>query len=524
MNIASFLSIPASMFPEQEVLVFESQRLTYGHLSAAVGQLAGALRGLGVRPGERVAVMQTNSARYVEAIFAVARLGAIVVPLNFRAKVEEVRHMLATAEVALALGGPRYVPLLQEAGEGLGPLRQVLVLEGEAAGAPALDTLLSATAPVEEEAEVEDEDLAVILYTSGTTALPKGVMLTHGDFSAFVFGTVEPADGSDRGATLLAVPLHHVAGLSAVFTAVFGGRRLVVLPQFEPQAWLATVERERITHAFLVPTMLKRVLDEPSFGQYDLASLQILSYGAAPMPLPVIRRAIERFPKTVGFINAFGQTETTSTVTMLGPEDHRLEGSPEEVERKLRRLASIGRPLPDVELRIVDEAGKEVPRGQVGEIVVRSARTMRGYLGQDEATRATIDAEGWLHTRDLGWMDEDGYVYLAGRTSDMIIRGGENIAPDEVEAVLHLHPAVEEAAVVGLPDEEWGERVAAVVVPRVGASLTADELIAFCRQRLASFKKPEVVVFVDELPRNPMGKVLRRELRAQLSSGALPAR
>jgi acyl-CoA synthetase (AMP-forming)/AMP-acid ligase II len=524
MNIANLLSIPASMFPEQEMLVFEGQRQTYGELAVAVGRLAGALRDLGVQPGTRVAVMQTNSARYIQTIFAVARLGGVLVPLNFRAKQEEVRHMLATAEVAVALGGPRYLPLLQQAGEGLGHLRQVLALEGEATGAPLLDAALATAEPVEEDAEVEDEDTAVILYTSGTTALPKGVMLTHGDFGAFVFGTVEPADGSDRGATLLAVPLHHVAGLSAVFTAMFGGRRLVVLPQFEPQAWLDAVARERITHAFLVPTMLKRVLDEPSFDQYDLSSLQILSYGAAPMPLPVIRRAIERFPRTVGFINAFGQTETTSTVTMLGPEDHRLEGRPEEIERKLRRLASIGRPLPDVELRIVDEAGQEVPRGQVGEIVVRSARTMRGYLGQDEATRATIDAEGWLHTRDLGWMDEDGYVYLAGRASDMIIRGGENIAPDEVEAVLHLHPAIEEAAVIGLPDEEWGERVAAVVVPRAGASPSADEVIAFCRQRLASFKKPEVVFFVDELPRNPMGKVLRRELRARFSGDALPQR
>lgn len=520
MNIAGFLSIPASMFPEQEILVYRGQHLTYGQVAEHVARLAGALRRLGVQPGTRVAVMQTNSARYLALLYAVARLGAVLVPLNFRAKVEEIRHMLATSEAALAFGGERYLALLVEAGAGLAHLRDVLPLEGHVAGYGTLDEALADAAPVEEDEDVADEDLGVILYTSGTTALPKGVMLTHGDFSAFVFSTVEPADGSDRGATLLSVPLHHVAGLSAVMTAFFGGRRLVVLPQFEPKAWLETVESERITHAFLVPTMLKRVLDEPSFDQHDLSSLQIVSYGAAPMPLPVIRRAIERFPRTVGFINAFGQTETTSTVTMLGPDDHRLEGTPAEVEQKMRRLASIGRPLPDVELRIVDDEGRELPRGQIGEIAIRSARTMRGYLGQEEATRATIDAEGWLRTRDLGWMDEDGYVYLAGRKSDMIIRGGENIAPDEVEAVLYLHPAVEEAAVVGVPDEEWGERVAAVVVPKPGAQVTTEELIAFCRQRLASFKKPEIVQFVSELPRNPMGKVLRRDLRVMLSGAA----
>ncbi|MBI4506800.1 MAG: AMP-binding protein [Chloroflexi bacterium] len=516
MNIAGFLSIPASMFPEQEALVYQGRRFAYGQVAERAARLAGALRELGVRPGTRVATMETNSARYVEMLYAIARLGGVIVPLNFRAKVEEVRHMLATADVALAFGGQRYLRLLVEAGAGLVHLRDVLPLEGHVAGYSVLDDALAHAEAVEDDAEVADEDLAVILYTSGTTALPKGVMLTHGDFSAFVFGTVEPADGTDRGATLLSVPLHHVAGLSAVITAFFGGRRLVALPQFEPTLWLETAEGERITHAFLVPTMLKRVLDEPDFAQHDLSSLQILSYGAAPMPLPVIRRAIERFPKTVGFINAFGQTETTSTVAMLGPDDHRLAGTPAQVEQKLRRLASIGRPLADVELRVVDDAGCELLRGQIGEIAIRSERTMRGYLGQEDATRATIDAEGWLRTRDLGWMDADGYVFLAGRKSDVIIRGGENIAPDEVEAVLYLHPAVEDAAVVGVPDEEWGERVAAAVVPRAGAQVSAEELVEFCRQRLASFKKPEVVRFVGELPRNPMGKVLRRDLRTML--------
>jgi acyl-CoA synthetase (AMP-forming)/AMP-acid ligase II len=230
------------------------------------------------------------------------------------------------------------------------------------------------------------------------------------------------------------------------------------------------------------------------------------------MPLAVIQRALVAFPATVQFVNAFGQTETTSTVTMLGPDDHRLVGTAAEIERKRRRLASVGRALPDVELRILDPAGEPLPPGAVGEIAVRSGRSMRGYLGQDDATRATLQA-GWLRTRDLGWLDEDGYLFLAGRQADLIIRGGENIAPEEVEAVLETHPAVDEAAVIGVPDEEWGERVAALVVVAPGAAVTAEALGEHCRQRLASHKKPEFVRFADALPRNALGKLLRHDVR-----------
>lgn len=299
-----------------------------------------------------------------------------------------------------------------------------------------------------------------------------------------------------------------------MLTNVFTGRRLVILRQFDAAEWLETVRRERITHTFLVPTMLKRVLDDPAFGDKACSSLQILAYGAAPMPVPVIRQAIAMFPPTVGFVNAFGQTETTATVTMLLPEDHRLEGSAPEIEHKLQRLASIGRPLPDVEVRIVDTEGAEVAPGEIGEIVVRTPRLMKGYVSQDHATAPTI-VNGWLHTRDMGWMDADGYLYLAGRKDDLIIRGGENISPAEVEAVLHTHPAIEEAAIIGLPDVDWGEQVMAIIVPKADSPLTAEEVIDWCHQRLASFKKPAIVQFVPALPRNALGKVLRKELREQ---------
>jgi acyl-CoA synthetase (AMP-forming)/AMP-acid ligase II len=296
---------------------------------------------------------------------------------------------------------------------------------------------------------------------------------------------------------------------------MFTGRKLVLLRQFDATEWLRTVEREQVTHAFLVPTMVKQLIDHPDFSRHDLSSLQNLSYGGAAMPFPVIRRAIEMFPKTVGFVNAFGQTETTSTLTVLGPDDHHLDGTPPEVELRLKRLKSIGRPLPDVELKVVDDDEKELPAGQVGELWVRTARVMKGYSGAGGTTSPLQD--GWLPTRDMGWVDEDGYIFLAGRKDDMIIRGGENIAPAEVEAVLYSHPGVDEATVIGIPDVEWGQRVAAVIVPRPDTTLTAADIIEFCRPRLASFKKPDVIRFVDALPRNHMGKVLKKDLRAQLA-------
>jgi acyl-CoA synthetase (AMP-forming)/AMP-acid ligase II len=274
------------------------------------------------------------------------------------------------------------------------------------------------------------------------------------------------------------------------------------------------VEKEKANRAMMVPTMLKQLIDNPSFGQRDLSSLQVITYGAAPMPLEVIRRAVEVLPG-VGFINAFGQTETASTITTLSPEDHNLTGTGEEKEKKLRRLSSIGKPMSDVEMKIVDEEGHELPTGQVGEIVARGPRVMSGYWKDQEKTEKTVDKEGWVHTSDMGYVDEDGYFFLAGRATDMIIRAGENISPEEVEAVLHSHPKIEEAAVIGVPDEEWGEQPRAVIVLKHGETATPEEIIEYCRAKMSSFKRPRSVIFVSELPRNPMGKVLKRVLRQQ---------
>jgi acyl-CoA synthetase (AMP-forming)/AMP-acid ligase II len=285
--------------------------------------------------------------------------------------------------------------------------------------------------------------------------------------------------------------------------------------QFEVKEWIETIEREQVTRAMLVPTMLKRVIDDAEFGQHDLSSLKVITYGAAPMPFEVIHKAIQVMP-WVRFINAFGQTETASTITTLGPEDHRIEGTEEEKKKKLKRLtSSIGKPLSDVEVRIVDEEGKTLPPLQVGEILAKGPRIMTGYWRDEQKTSQVMTKDGWLRTNDMGWMDEEGYIYLAGRGDDMIIRGGENISPEEVEDVLRSHPKVDEAAVIGVPDPEWGQQPRAIVVVKKGEGATSEEIIEHCRSRLAGFKRPRSVIFVDSLPRNPMGKVLRKNLREE---------
>jgi acyl-CoA synthetase (AMP-forming)/AMP-acid ligase II len=306
--------------------------------------------------------------------------------------------------------------------------------------------------------------------------------------------------------------------MQAMLAGVYGGRTLVLMRQFEVKEWMKTIQDEQASRAMLVPTMLKWVIDDPDFHTYDLSSLRVITYGAAPMPFEVIKKAIQELP-WVRFINAFGQTETASTITTLGPEDHTLEGTDEEIDKKLKRLtSSIGRPLADVKVKIVDEKGNPLPPNEVGELLAKGPRIMTGYWGDEEKTAQVITSDGWLRTGDKGSMDEDGYIYLAGRGDDMIIRGGENISPEEIENALHSHPKIEEAAVIGIPDPEWGQEPRAVVVLKKAEEATAEEIMEHCRSRLAGFKRPRSVIFVDSLPRNAMGKVLKKELREKFGN------
>lgn len=513
MNVYEFLQIPATMLADQEILVDGGCRLTYGELLERVHRLADGLRQRGFSAGERAAALATNSHRCVEAYLATAALGGAFMPLNYRARAEEVGYMLAAGRATTLFHAGRYRGLIP-AGDAA-PARRI-DLDAPAAGEVAYEDVIAAGSPEFVPEAVDEDAAAVLMYTSGTTSRPKGVRLTHGDFTLYLTQTVEMADGTPRGTMLMAMPLYHIAGAINVLSCLFSGRRLVLLPQFDAGEWLRAVERERATHSFLVPTMLRRVLEHPDFEATDLSSLENLAYGGAPMPLPVITEAIGRFPRTTGFVNAFGQTETTSTLCVLGPEDHRLEGSPEEVEARLRRLGSVGRPLPDVEIRIAGDDGRPLPPGQIGQVWVRTPRLMAGYEGVADPGR---HAEGWHGTGDLGWLDEGGYLFLAGRADDLIIRGGENISPAEIEATLQAHPAVAEAAVMGIEDVEWGQTVAAAVALRPGQQATAEALQAFVRERLAGFKKPDRIVFVDALPRTATGKVIKRELKPLLAVG-----
>ena len=512
MNTTEFLMIASAIVPDRTAIVFEGREISFEMLQERVNRLANAMAELGIESGDRVAAMQTNCHQLLEIYFAAAQLDAIYVPINFRAKEDELATMLSIVEPGLLFLGERYLPLAP--GDGSIPPERIVMLDAAGLdGRHNYDDLLSNADPDQLHFPEDDEDATtVIMFTSGTTGVPKGAQLTHDSFSTFLLTSVTPADPEIEETNLLTVPLYHVAGLQAALAAIFGGRTLVVMPQFDAEEWMALAAARRANRAMLVPTMLKQVMDHPRFREYDLSSLNVITYGAAPMPLPVITEAIGKFPNA-RFINAFGQTETASTITMLPPDDHDLSGTPEQVETRLRHLTSIGKPLDDVEVVIVSEAGQPVPSGEVGEIVARGARMMTGYWQQSDATGDTLRG-GWLYTGDLAWQDDDGYIYLAGRARDFIKRGGEMISPEEVEQTLAEHPAVDEVAVIGVPDLEWGEEVRAVVVAG-NPAVSESELIQFCRERLAGFKRPRSVVFVDALPRNIMGKVMKRDLREE---------
>jgi acyl-CoA synthetase (AMP-forming)/AMP-acid ligase II len=500
-NLASLLDLPSMIVPDAMALIDISgpspREITYGELRANVGQTAGLLTELGVTAGDRVGVFATNSASCLESIFATSAIGATVVPMNYRAADEEVSHLLADSGAKVVFAETRYRELIERCR----PENVVEIVY--------LDDDYIARRDAAEEwplvNDVEDDELAALLYTSGTTSLPKGVKLTHGALTGYIMGANDAADGEDHGRMCLAAPLYHIAGLTSLLNALYSGRVTVMMSQFEPDAWLEAVATHRVSHAFLVPTMLAKVLESEKLDSADLTSLEALTYGAAPMPPAVIKRAIERFPASVGFSGAYGQTETTSTVAVLGPDDHVLDS-----ELKLARIRSVGQVLDDVEIRIVDPEGNVMGVGEPGEVQLRTYRAMDGYWGAEEKTRVTIDTEGWVHTGDLGYLDDDNYLFLSGRSGDMIIRGGENVAPEEVEAVLYEHPDVVEAAVVGLTDETWGERVVATIVLRDGGSV--DAVAAHCKEHLAAFKRPDAIHIAQELPRTSTGKLLRRHL------------
>jgi long-chain acyl-CoA synthetase len=518
MIITEFLDLAAMLVPDRAAIVFEGKRYSYTELKERVNRLADSLNKLGLEKGERVAILEVNCNEYVEAGFATVKAGGIFAPLNFRIRQEELTYLVNKAEPSILLIGSRYADMVDGVRSQLPSVKHYVIMGGQREGMIDYEELISSGSPEEKTyADVKDEDIAVLMFTAGTTGFPKGVPQDNNAYSSYVLTNVNPPDPEVPVETnVLVMPLYHVAGMQALMAGIYGGRTIALMRQFDDKEWFETVQREKATRVMVVPTMLKRIVEYPDFDKYDLSSVRVITYGAAACPYEVLRKTIERFPGRA-LINAFGGTETSSTIAALRAEDQVITGKETEAERekKLKRLSSsIGLPVEDMEIQVRDENGQELPAGEVGEVVARGSRIMKGYWRDEEKTKSAFTEDGWYRTGDMGYKDEEGYIYLSGRGDDVIVRGGENIGPTEVESVLLSHPGVDEAGVIGVKDLEWGQQVRAVVRLKKGKEVAEQEIIDFCRPRLAGFKRPSSVVFVEgELPKTSTGKILRRVLR-----------
>ncbi len=497
MNLMMLLEMAASGFGERVAIQSGSTALTYEQLFGAAGRAAAEFRESGA---ERMALLDVSSPAVPISLFASAWAGLPFVPLNYR---------LTSAELDSLVGeiSPSYLVTDAERVERLARVPGTQPVEREA--------FLARTLPGGDPApewSMDPEEIAVLLYTSGTTGAPKAAVLRHKHLVSYILGSVEFAGAGEEEATLVSVPPYHVAGMAAILSSVYAGRRVVQLPGFSADEWLRLARSERITNAFVVPTMLARIVDALGDAQSaDLPDLRALAYGGGKMPLGVIERAMKLLPETE-FTNAYGLTETSSTISVLGPDDHRQAAASSDAEVQ-RRLVSVGLPLPSVEVEIRDADGKTRGPNEPGEIYVRGEQVSGEYLGR----AARIESDGWFPTRDSGSMDAEGYLFVEGRIDDVIVRGGENLSPGEIEDTLLEHEAVADCAVVGIPDEQWGEAVAAVIVTKPGMTTSVEELQDWVRGRLRSSRSPARIEFRDELPYNETGKLLRRQIRADLA-------
>lgn len=496
MDLGLLLDMAVSGAPDRLVLGTRADGLTAAQLlsraqaGAALLQEAGAAHLVFVAP---------SGPAFPVALFSAAKAGIPLVPLNYRLAHDQVVELVRQNE-----------PVFLVADDWV----------REAAGIPAdrsvsPDGWLQLTEhPTEhaELAEVDPEEVALLLYTSGTTAAPKAAVLRHRNLTSYVLSTIDFASAGEDECSLVSVPPYHIAGVANTLTNLYAGRRVVLLPAFTPESWLEAVEREGVTQALVVPTMLARVVDHlDAHPESTAPRLRSLAYGGAPMPARVIERALELFPDT-SFVNAYGLTETSSTIALLGPDDHRAATASTEPHVRAR-LGSVGRPVPGIEMQIRGQDGQECEPGVPGDLHVRGEQVSGEYRGT-----AGSEDDGWFSTRDRAWLDADGFLFIEGRADDTIIRGGENIAPAEIEQVLERHPEVVDSAVVGLPDQEWGQSIAAAVVLRDGATCTPEDLRTWTRERLRGSKTPELVVQVAVLPRTDTGKLLRRQVVADLAS------
>jgi long-chain acyl-CoA synthetase len=499
----------AQRHPDRIAFISEDRRYTYGEVNQRVNSLVHALADLDVRKGDRVGILAHNCSQYFEVV-GLAKAGRVCVPLNWRSVARELSYLINNSEISTLIVEREFVDVIESIRHELEGVRTFICLDAEVEGMLNYEELVSRFPPNEPTDKVEADDPCILFYTSGTTGRPKAAIHTHKGILADCTLPHRRLGPDDR--VLCVMPFFHVGGLAAHMLAAFAaGTTMLIHRRFDESAVLEAIEKERLTYIFLVPAMIIRLLEHPNLSQYDLSSLHTVGYTGAPMPVEALRRGVRLLGGV--FVQEFGQTETLN-MSVLKREDHKVEGSPKE----LKRLESAGKPLKEGEIRIVDEQGRDVPVGEPGEIIAHSDRLMKGYWRMPEETAETI-RDGWLHTGDVGKMDEDGYIYVVDRKKDMIISGGENIYPREVEEVLYMHPAVREAAVVGVPDEKWGESVKALVVLRPGPEVCEEEIIEFCRQHMASYKKPRSVEFWDDFPRTGSGKIRKSEIRESYWEG-----
>jgi long-chain acyl-CoA synthetase len=492
MSISLLLEMAVSSNPDRTAVVSGETRLTTQQLSDLADGGAGVIAGSNAN---HVVYVGTGGAMLPLLIFASARAGLAFTPINYRLSADGIQALIRRLPEPLVVVDGRYREMV-------GNVSPHIIDS---------DEFVEQARHAEPAAEFADPDaVAIVLFTSGTTSQPKAVELTHNNLTSYITGSVEFDSAEPTDAALICVPPYHIAGVSAALSNLYAGRKMVYLPTFDPQEWVRLINAEHVTTATVVPTMLDRIVTVLEGGGQELPSLRNLAYGGSKVGLPLVRRALELLPE-VGFVNAYGLTETSSTIAVLTPDDHRLAQAASETA-VVRRLGSVGQPVPGIELQIRDENGTVLPPGQTGELFVRGDQVSGRYTG----IGSVLDAEGWFPTKDIATLDEGGYLFIGGRSDDTIIRGGENIAPAELEDVLIEHAHVRDVAVVGVEDPQWGQAIVAVVVPVDGTDPDPEELREHVRKSLRGSRTPDRVVFRDELPTNATGKVLRREIVEEL--------
>jgi long-chain acyl-CoA synthetase len=504
-SLASIVREHARRRGDRPAITYGSRTIRWGELDARSSRVAQGLLAAGLTAQDRVAFVDKNGPEYFEVLFGGGKVNVVNVAVNWRLLPGEMAWIVNDAGARMLFVGPDFVRHLDEMQPALKTVEKIVVLGGHVRH-ESYDAWIDRHPPADPGHASAPEDVALQLYTSGTTGLPKGAMLTNANLGSLLHAVGRWWQFDETSVNIVCMPLFHIGGSGWALVGMEQGCHAILYREFAPPEILDGLERHRITNALFVPAMLQFLSAVPGAAERDYSALRSIVYGASPITNEVLVRSMKTF--RCPFVQVYGLTETTGAITQLPPEDHATEGP------RAHRLRSAGKPFPWVELRIVDPAtGRPCAGGEVGEVWTRSPQNFKGYWNKPEETARTLGADGWLRSGDAGYLDEEGYLFLTDRVKDMIISGGENVYPAEVENALSDHPAVADVAVIGVPDARWGETVKAIVVPKPGRTPRAEDIVAFARERLAHFKCPTSVDFVDTLPRNPSGKLLKRELR-----------